>query len=113
MHLEADCPRTGLTFALPGSVLAQIGKILFANAFEREVLVQFFGATGVDMDLQVHLGFAMQAFEIALKLTLVGADRLTESFIILKNSTEAERKNCGMLEAISDNSGMIYAGFLI
>ena len=74
MHLEAHRSRSGLAFALAGSSFSQVGEIFFAYAFERQVFFEIFGAASVYMDFEVHLGFSMQSFEIALKLALVGAN---------------------------------------
>lgn len=91
MHLEANGTRPGLALTLPGGVLTQVGKVLFTDAFERKMPVQFLIAAGVYMNLEVHFGFAMQTFEIALELALVGSDGLAESFIVLKDSSKTER----------------------
>jgi hypothetical protein len=113
VHLEADCAGAGLAFALPRGVFAKIRKVLFADAFEGQVFLEFFGAAGVYMNLEVHLGLAMEAFEIALKLALIGTYGLAQALIVLKDGSEPERKYGGMLEAVRDNSGVIHSGFLI
>jgi hypothetical protein len=77
------------------------------------MLVQFLGATGIYVDFEVHFRLSMQALQIALKLALVGANGLTKTFIILKNGSKTERKDGGMFETVSDNSGVIDAGLLI
>jgi len=113
VHLEADGARPGLALALAGSRLAQVGEIFLAYAFQRQMLVQLGGATGVDVDLEVHFRFPVKTLQIALKLALVGANGLTKTFIVLKDSAETEGKNGGVFETVCDNSGMIDAGFLI
>jgi hypothetical protein len=55
-------------------------------------------AAVIYVDLQVHLGFAVQALEIALKLALIGADGLTKGFIILENGAKTERKTVDCLK---------------
>ena len=77
------------------------------------MLFEFLGAASVDMNFEVHLGLAVKAFEIALKLALIGTDRLTQTFIVLKDSSETESKDGGVLKAVCDNSGVIHSGFLI
>jgi len=113
MHLEADGAGPRLAFALAGGVFAEIRKVLFADAFKGKVFLEIFGAAGVDMNLEVHLGLAVEAFEIALKLALIGADGLAEPFVVLKDGSKPERKYGRLLEAVRDNSGVIYSGFLI
>ena len=77
------------------------------------MLVQFLGAAGIYVNFEMHFRLSMQALQVALKLTLVGANGLTKTFIILKNGSKTERKDGGVFEAVSDNSGVIDAGFLI
>ena len=93
VHLEADGARSGLAFALPRCIFAQVGEVLLAYAFQGQMLVQFFAAAGIYVDFQVHFRFAMEALQIALKLALIGADRLAQSFIILKDGAKTEREN--------------------
>src|SRR5580658_9635878 len=90
VHLEAYRSRPGLALALPGGVFAKVREVLLAHAFEWEISIHFLGATSVYIDFEVHFGLAMQPFQIALKLALIGADGLTKSFIVLKDSTETE-----------------------
>jgi hypothetical protein len=113
MHLEAHGAGAGLAFALAGGVLTQVGQVFFADAFEGQVFLEFLGAAGVYVDFEVHLGLAVKAFEIALKLPLIRPDRLTEAFVVLKDGAKPERKNGGVLEAIGDNSGVVDSSFLI
>jgi hypothetical protein len=61
----------------------------------------------------VHFGFAVKAFQIALKLTLIGANGLSKALIVLKYSSESERKDGGMFEAIGDYPCVIDPGLLI
>jgi hypothetical protein len=61
----------------------------------------------------MHFRLAVKALQVALKLALIGADGLSESFVVLEDGAEAEGKDGGVLEAVSDNSGMVNASFLI
>jgi hypothetical protein len=55
----------------------------------------------------------MEAFEVALKLTLIGADGFAEAFVIREDGAKTEREDSGMLEAIGDNPGVIDASLLV
>jgi hypothetical protein len=55
----------------------------------------------------------VEAFEVALELTLIGADGFAEAFVIRKDGAKTEREDGGMLEAIGDNPGVIDAGLLV
>jgi len=124
VHLKADSAGTSLTLALAGGAFAQAGEVLFADTFRDRVLggqmlfelahsIHLFLAAGIYMDFEVHLGFAMETLKITLKLALVGADGLAQALIILKDRPKTERKDCGVLETIRDNTGVVYAGLLI
>jgi hypothetical protein len=116
MHLEADGTCAGLAFALACGAFAEVGKIFLANAFEREMLgslVDLLLAAGVDVDLEMHFGLAVQTLQVALELALVGADGFSQAFVILKDSSKTEREDGRVFEAVSDNSGVIDACFLI
>ena len=113
MHLEAHGAGAGLAFALARGVLTQVGEVFFADAFEGQMLLKVFGAAGVHVDLEVHLGLAVKAFEIALKLALIGPDRLAEAFVVLKDGSKSERKYRGVLETVCDHSGVIDSSLLI
>jgi hypothetical protein len=65
------------------------------------------------VNFEVHLGLAVKAFEIALKLSLIRPDRLAEALIILKDRSKPEWKDGGVLEAIGNHSGVIDSSFLI
>jgi hypothetical protein len=77
------------------------------------MFLKFLGTAGVYVDFKVHLGLAVKAFEIALKLALIGPDRLTEAFVVLKDGSKPEGKDGGVLEAVGDNSGVIDSSLLI
>jgi len=90
VHLECYGPGTGLAFALACGSLSKLGKILLAYTLSRQKLFDFTAAV-IHHNFQMHLGFAVEAFEVGLKLALIGSNRFTKPFIILKNCTEAER----------------------
>jgi hypothetical protein len=113
MHLEADGPGSGLALALASGALSETGEIFLANSFRSEVLIEILAAAVIDVDFEVHLGFAVKAFEVALELALVRADGLAERFIVLKDSPKTERKDCRLFEAVGDYPGVIHAGFLV
>jgi hypothetical protein len=113
MHLEAYGPGAGLAFALTGSRFAEVGEIFASDLVGWEVGQFTTAAAVIDKDLEVHLGFSAEFFDIAEELPLVGPDGLAEAFVIVEDGTESEGKYGGMLEAISDHSRMIDAGFLI
>jgi len=64
-------------------------------------------------DLEVHLGLAAELLNISLELPLIGADGLAEALIVVEDCSEAERQHRGMLEAVCDDPGMVYARFLV
>ena len=112
MHLEADGAGAGLAFALAGCRFAKIGEIAAAHLVWRE-LGKFAGAAIVDEDLEVHLGFAAEFIDVAEELTLVGPDGFAKAFVVIEDGAEAERKDGGVFEAVSDDASMIHTGFLI
>jgi hypothetical protein len=113
MHLEADGAGTGLTLALAGSGLAKIGEVLATDLLWVEV-GEFASATAVIYEnLEMHLGFAAEFFDVIEELSLVGPDGFAEAFVVAEDGTESERKNCGMFETICDDSCVIDPGFLI
>jgi hypothetical protein len=113
VHLEADGACAGLALTLAGCRLAEIGEIFFADSLQRQMPVELAGAAGIDVDLEVHLRLAVQTLQVALELTLVGADGFAKSLVVLEDSSKTEGKDGGVLEAVSDNPGVIDAGFLI
>ena len=112
MHLEANGAGAGLTFTLAGGAFAELREVLLADAFGGEMLFQFAAAI-VDADLEMHLGFSVEAFKIGLELALIGADGFAEAFIVLKDGAEAEGEDGGLLEAIGDHPCMVDSGFLV
>src|SRR5579859_711606 len=113
VHLEADGAGAGLAFALAGGAFAEVGEIFLAHALERVMLFKFLATAVVDVDLEMHLGLAVQAFEVVLELALVGADGLSEALVVLKDGSKTEREDGGLLEAVGDYPSMVHAGFLI
>jgi len=113
MHLEADGAGPGLALALAGSGLAEVGEVLATDLLRIEV-GEFASATAVvDEDLEVHLGFAVEFFDVIEELTLVGPDGFSEAFVVAEDSAESEGKNCGVFETICDDSCVVDPGFLI
>jgi hypothetical protein len=112
VHLECYGSGAGLALALAGGCLSQLGKILLADAFGRQMFFDFTAAI-IHHNFQMHLGFAVKAFEVGLKLALIGSNRFTEPFIILKDSTEAERQNCRLLETVGDHPCVVHSRLLI
>ena len=113
VHLEAHSAGAGLALPCPRGVLAQIGQVLAANGLRGRVLFQFFAAAVVDKDLQVHLGLAAQLVNVPKELPLVGADGLAQNFVVVKDRSKPEGKHGGMLEAVRDDPGVVYAGLLV
>ena len=113
MHLKAD--RTGARLALAGAgcVLTQVAEITATDAFGRELPLDLFGATIIDKDLQVHLGFASELVNVAKELALIGADGFAEAFVVVEDGSKAEGQHRGMLETVGYDPGMIHAGFLV
>jgi hypothetical protein len=112
VHLEADGPGAGLAFALTGCCLAKVGEIASADLVGGE-LGKFTAAAIVDEDLEVHFGFAAEFIDIAEELSLVGPDGLAEAFVVVEDSAESEGKDCGVFEAICNDSCVVDPGFLI
>jgi hypothetical protein len=112
VHLKADCPGTSLALALPRCAFAELGKVFLSDSFGWQMLFNFPAAI-IDHNLQVHLGFAVEAFEVALKLSLIGSDGFAKAFIILEDGSEPERQDCRLFEAVSDDPCVVDSGFLI
>lgn len=113
VHLEADGAGTGLTLTLAGSCLAKVGEVLTTDFLRIEV-GEFASATAiVDEDLEMHLGFAAEFFDVIEELSLVGPDGFAEAFVVAEDGTESERKDCGVFETICDDSCVVDPGFLI
>ena len=113
MHLEADCAGSGLALALPGSRLAEVGEVFAADLIRGEISKLFTAGAIVNEYLEVHLGFAAEFFDIADELALVGPNGFAEAFVVVKDCAESEGKDCGVFEAICDDSCVVYPGFLI
>ncbi len=113
MHLEADGSGAGLTLTLTGCRFAKIREIFFADALERQMLIDLGSAAGIHVNLEVHLGLAVKTFQVALKLTLIGANGFAKALIVLKYGSESERQDGGMFEAIGDYPCVIDPGLLI
>ncbi len=112
MHLEGHRTGSGLAFALACGRLAQIGKISAPNLVGRE-LSNLSNAAVVYKDLEVHLGFAAKFVDVAKELALIGSDGFAEAIVVVENGAESERKDGGMFKAISDDSCVVYTGFLV
>jgi len=113
MHLEANCTSAGLAFALAGCCFAEVGEVFAAHLIGREVGEFATATTVVDENLEVHLGFTAEFFDVSEELALVGPNRFAEAFVVVENCTESEGKNGGVFEAISDDSCMIDARFMV
>jgi hypothetical protein len=109
MHLEADGAGAGLTFALAGSCLAEVGEVLAANPLGGEIGEFADAAAVVHEDLEVHLGFAAKFIDIAEELALVGPDGFAETVVVVEYRAESEGKNGGVFEAVGDYSCVIDA----
>jgi hypothetical protein len=113
LHLDCDGATLGLPLALPGSGLAQVGEVFLADAVFMSHRARLLQTAVVDGDLQMHLGFAAQAFHMRRVLALVGADGAAQCFVIGKDGAEAERKDSGEFEAVADDACMVFGGLLI
>jgi len=93
VHLEADraCPCLALT--LPHGIFAKTGKVLAPYSLGRKVLAEFLRTTVVDEDFQVHLGLAAEFIDVGEELTLIRADGLAKSFVVVKDRAETERED--------------------
>ena len=75
MHLEADSTGAGLALASAGCGFAQVAEVFAANGIgDGDMPVEQLCAAVVNEDLEVHLSFAAELFDVALELPLVGAD---------------------------------------
>ena len=114
LHLNRDGTTFGLALALTGSSFPQVGEIFLADIVLRgDGAKRLLEAAVLDHDLEMHLGFAAQAFHVRRVLALIGADGAAERFIIGEDSTEAEGKYGRELETVADDTGMVPGGLLI
>lgn len=113
VHLETNCTCPGLALSCTGRALPQAAQVLSANPFRGQMLFKVLGTAVIDEDLQVHLGLAAQFLDIALKLALVGTNRLAEDFVVIEDCPETEGKHRRVLETICNDPGVIDAGLLI
>src|ERR1700694_648091 len=109
MHLDGQGTRLGLALPLPAGSLPQAGQVLLPN---RHITGRVAGARIVHQHLQVHLCLAAQTLDIGQEVTLVGSDRTAQRVIILKRGTKTKRKYGVVLEAVSDNAGMVLGRLL-
>ena len=112
VHLKTDGAGTGLAFAGAGGVFAQAAEIFAPDAIGTEMAIDLAAGAVVHEDLQVHFGLAAQFLNVGKELALIGADGLAQAFIVVKDSTETEGQYRGMLEAVSDDPGVIDARLL-
>ena len=108
MHLEADGACTGLSLALAGCRFTKISKVSAAYFIRRKLCKLSRAGAVIYQDLEVHLGLATQFVDVAEELALVGPDGFAETFVVIEDGTEAERKYGRVFEAISDNASMIH-----
>jgi len=66
----------------------------------------------VDNDLQVHLGLTAKALDVSQKVSLIGSDGATESVVVLKGGTKAERKYGRSVKAAGDHTCVIPCSYL-
>ena len=110
MHLDRESARFGLTLPLAAGAFAQAGQVLLADG---HVAGRVTRAGIVHKDLEVHLGFAPKAFDIGLKMTLIGADGPAKRVVVLKGGAEAEGQDSGQFEAVCDDAGVVFGGLLV
>ena len=113
MHLKAHCPGAGLAFAGAGRVLAQVAQILPAYALSRQMPVKSAATAIVNKHLQVHLSLAAQLVYVRHKLPLIRADGSAQAVVVVEYGSKPEGQNCGMLEAVGDDPGVVHAGSLV
>jgi hypothetical protein len=113
MHLEADGAGPGLALALAGCGLAEVGEVLATDLLRVEI-GEFTSATAViDEDLEVHLGLAVEFFDVVEELSLVRPDGLAKAFVVVEDGAKSEGKDGGVVETICDYSCVVDPGFLI
>ena len=113
VHLEADCTSPRLAFTRPRSILAQVAQIRAAYSLGSQMILDLPAAAVVDKDLEVHLGLAAELVDVAEKLPLVGADRLTQHLVVSEYGAEPERKHGGVLKTVGDDPCVIDSGLLV
>ncbi len=112
VHLEADGTGACLALTLARRGLPQVGEVFPANLLSSGVIAKLLGATVVDKDFQVHLGFTAEFLNVGEELALVGPDGFAEAFIVTEDSPEAEGQHRRLTEAVGDDAGMIHACLL-
>lgn len=110
MHLHRKRPRSGLAFPLTAGALTKARQILLSDGHIAQSIAW---AGVVDQDFEVHLRLAAKAFDVGQEVALVGTDRASQRVVVLKGSSEAERQDRRVLEAVSDNTSVIFLGLLI
>lgn len=111
-HLEADGSATGLAFALPRSVLAQVREIFATYALSWKIADERASTAVIDENLDVHLGLAAHLLDVGQELALIGADGFAKEFVGIEDSAKPEGKDGGMLEAVGNHACMIDSRFL-
>lgn len=110
MHLDREGARFGLALPLAAGTFSQAGEVLLAYG---HVTSRVTRAGIVDQNFEVHLGFTPKAFNIGLKMTLIGANRAAKRVVVLKGGAKAEGQDSGQLEAVCDNAGVVFGGLLV
>ena len=113
MHLEADGACPSLTLTLAGSGFAKVGEVFAADLIWRQISEFFAAGAIVNEDLEMHLGFAAEFFDVSEELSLVGPDGFAETFVFVEDRAESEGKDGGVFETICDHSCVVDPGFLI
>ena len=113
MHLKADGACAGLALTSASRIFPQVGQIFPTNPFRGQMLVERVGTTIIDKDLEVHFSLAAQSVNVAEELPLVRPNGFAEGFVVVENSSESEWEDGGVLKAVRNNPGMIYAGLLV
>src|SRR5271157_164977 len=60
----------------------------------------------------MHLSFAAKTGDALQKRLAIGSYRTAQGFIGIKNSSEAERKDCEGTETLADHASMVHDGLL-
>jgi len=113
VHLETHRPRPCLALTLPHGILPKAGEVFAAYSLGRKTLDDLFGAAIVHEDLQVHLGFATEFFNVGEELALIGADGFAEGFVIVEYRSKTKWENGGVLKTIGDDAGVIDSGLVV
>ena len=92
-------------------LLAQLAQILAADS-SRQLSDDFFQRAVFHHQLEVHFRLAAQTIDRLQEGFAIGPDGAAQSFIRIKNSAEAERKNRERAETLAHHAGVINDGFL-